>query len=377
MPTTDRFPESHAVSFAKIAYASCWMKHHHPDVFCAALLNAQPMGFYAPAQVVRDAREHGVEVRPACINASRWDCTLEPTRGRYLAVRLGLRQVRGLANAHGAAIVAARGDAPFQSVEEVWRRAGVPRAAIERLAEADVFHTLGEDRRQGLWKVKGLGEAPLPLFAAADAQAAVFSPEGLEPDVSLRPLTEGREVVEDYRALQLSLRAHPLAFLRQEFTRRGITRCADLPYIKDGRHVEVAGIILVRQKPGSAKGVLFITIEDETGIANGILWPDRFEAQRRTVMSAAMIGMRGRVQREGLVIHVICERIVDHGPLLAQVGQMDFPHATGRGDGARHAGSPDRGDAGWRPGPRDSYWPPHANGMDPEVVVRVKSRDFH
>ncbi len=154
------------------------MKHHHPDVFCAALLNAQPMGFYAPAQVVRDAREHGVEVRPACINTSRWDCTLEPTAGRYLAVRLGLRQVRGLANAHGAAIVAARGDAPFQSVEEVWRRAGVPRAAIERLAEADAFHALGEDRRQGLWKVKGLGEAPLPLFAAADAREASFSPEG-------------------------------------------------------------------------------------------------------------------------------------------------------------------------------------------------------
>ncbi len=268
------FPESHAASFAKIAYASCWMKHHHPDVFCAALLNAQPMGFYAPAQVVRDAREHGVEVRPACINASRWDCTLEPTRGRYIAVRLGLRQVRGLANAHGAAIVAARGDAPFQSVEEVWRRAGVPRAAIERLAEADAFHALGEDRRQGLWKVKGLGETPLPLFASADAREASFSPEGLEPDVSLRPLTEGREVVEDYRALQLSLRAHPLAFLRQDLTRRGIVRCADLAHIKDGRHVEVAGIILVRQKPGSAKGVLFITIEDETGIANGILWPD-------------------------------------------------------------------------------------------------------
>ncbi len=371
------FPESHAASFAKIAYASCWMKHHHPDVFCAALLNAQPMGFYAPAQVVRDARDHGVEVRPACINASRWDCTLEPGRGRYLAVRLGLRQVRGLANAHGAAIVAARGEVSFGSVEEVWRRAGVPRAAIERLAEADAFHSLGEDRRQGLWKVKGLGDAPLPLFAAADERESLFSPEGLEPDVSLRALSDGREVVEDYRALQLSLRAHPLTFLRQDLTRRGIVRCADLANIKDGRHVEVAGIILVRQKPGSAKGILFLTIEDETGIANGILWPDRFEAQRRTVMSAAMIGMKGRVQKEGQVIHVICDRIIDHGPLLAQVGQMDFPHATGRGDGARHGGSPDRGDAGWKPGPRDSYWPPHSTGMDPEDVVRVKSRDFH
>jgi error-prone DNA polymerase len=185
-------------------------------------------------------------------------------------------------------------------------------------------------------------------------------------------------VVEDYRATQLSLRAHPLAFLRAEFERRGITLLRR-PRPHQGRppHVEVAGIILVRQKPGSAKGVLFITIEDETGIANGILWPDRFEAQRRTVMSAAIIGMKGRVQKEGQVIHVICDRIIDHGGLLAQVGQMDFPHATGRGDGARHAGSPDRGDAGWRLGPRDSYWPPHANGMDPENVVRVKSRDFH
>ncbi|MET0309357.1 MAG: error-prone DNA polymerase, partial [Sphingomonas sp.] len=162
------FPESHAASFAKIAYASCWMKHHHPDVFCAALMNAQPMGFYAPAQIIRDARQHGVEVRPACVNASRWDCTLEPTGGPYLAVRLGLRQARGLANIHGAAIVGARGATPFVSVEDVWRRSDVPRAAIERLAEADAFHALGDDRRQGLWKVRGLGDAPLPLFAAAD-----------------------------------------------------------------------------------------------------------------------------------------------------------------------------------------------------------------
>ncbi|PAX09027.1 error-prone DNA polymerase [Sphingomonas lenta] len=370
------FPESHAASFAKIAYASSWMKHHHPDVFCAALLNAQPMGFYAPAQIVRDAQGHGVEVRPVCINASRWDCTLERTRGRHLAVRLGFRQVRGLANIHGAAIVVARGVAPFGSVEEVWRRSGVPRAAIERLAEADAFHSLGHDRRQGLWKVRGLGEAPLPLFAAADERESNFSVEGLEPEVVLRPLTDGREVVEDYRSLQLSLRAHPLSFLRDELTRQGVTRCADLEQMRDGRHVEVAGVILVRQKPGSAKGVLFITIEDETGIANGILWPDRFEAQRRTVMSAPMIGMKGRVQREGEVIHVICDRIVDRGDLLAQVGAMSFPHRTGRGDGARHAGSPDRGDAGWSPSPRDCYWPPHADGMDPEDVIRVKSHDF-
>ncbi|MCD2325006.1 error-prone DNA polymerase [Sphingomonas sp. IC-56] len=370
------FPESHAASFAKIAYASAWMKHHHPDVFCAALMNAQPMGFYAPAQIVRDAREHGVEVRPVCINASRWDCTLEATGGRYRAVRLGLRQVRGLSNADGAAIVAARGDAMFESVEDVWRRSGVQRAAIEKLADADAFHAFGADRRQGLWKVRGLGEAPLPLFAAADRAQAAFTAEGIEPAVALRPLTDGREVIEDYRTLQLSLRAHPLTFVRDELARRGVTRCADLAGIRDGRHVEVAGIILVRQKPGSAKGVLFITIEDETGIANGILWPDRFEAQRRTVMSALMIGMRGRVQKEGEVIHVICDKIIDHGDLLHKVGEMSFAHRTGRGDGARYGGTPDHRGKGWSPEPRDCYWPPHADGMDPEQVLRFKSHDF-
>ena len=371
------FPESHAASFAKIAYASSWVKHHHPDIFCAALMNAQPMGFYAPAQIVRDARQHGVEVRPPCVNASRWDCTLEPTGGRWLAVRLGLRQVRGLANAHGAAIVGARGGAPYESVEEVWRRAGTPRAAIERLAEADAFHALGDDRRQGLWKVRGLGEAPLPLFAAADSREAATSAEGVEPAVSLRPLTAGREVLEDYAALQLSLRAHPLAFLRRELSARRVRPCAELEQIRDGTRVEVAGIILVRQKPGSAKGVLFLTIEDETGIANGIIWPDRFEAQRRTVMSAAMIGIRGRVQREGEVIHIISETIVDYTDMLRRVGDMNFQHRTGRGDGARHAGARDRGDKGWSPRPRDCYWPPHADGMDPEdAVVRVKARNF-
>ena len=335
------FPESHAASFAKIAYASCWMKHHHPDVFCAALLNAQPMGFYAPAQIVRDARNHGVKVRPVSINDSHWDCTLEDGGGRYRAVRLGFRQVRSLANVHGAAIVGARGAVPYECIEDVWRRAGVPRAAIERIAEADGFACLAEDRRQGLWKVRGLGEAPLPLFAAADARDAAFSPEGLEPPTALRPMTEGREVVEDYRTLQLSLRAHPLSFLREELDSMGIVRCADLAHIRDGRNIEVAGVILVRQRPGSAKGVLFVTIEDETGIANGILWPDRFDIYRRQIMSASMIAMRGRLQKEGEVIHIICDRIIDHDALLRSVGRSDLSIAPGRGDGARNGGGPD------------------------------------
>lgn len=349
------FPESHAASFAKIAYASCWMKHHHPDVFCAALLNAQPMGFYAPAQIVGDARGHGVEVRPVSINDSHWDCTLEEKKGRYLAVRLGFRQVRSLANIHAAAIVGARGDVPYDCVEDVWRRAGVPRAAIERIAEADGFACLSEDRRQGVWKVRGLGEAPLPLFAAADAREARFSPEGLEPATSLRPMSEGREVVEDYRTLQLSLRAHPLSFLRDELDSMGIVRCADLAHIRDGRNIEVAGVILVRQRPGSAKGVLFVTIEDETGIANGILWPDRFDIYRRPVMSASMIAMRGRLQKEGEIIHIICDRIIDHDALLRTVGQSDLSIAPGRGDGARNGGGPDSRDA----------------------PLRIRSHDFH
>ena len=353
------------------------MKHHHPDVFCAALMNAQPMGFYAPAQIVRDAREHGVEVRPPCVNASRWDCTLERTGGRYLAVRLGLRVIRGLSNADGAKIVSARSTTAYDCVEDVWRRSGAQRVAIEKLADGDAFHSFGADRRQGLWKVRGLGEAPLPLFAAADRAAETLSAEGIEPEVQLRALTDGREVIEDYRNLQLSLRAHPLTFVRDELRRRGVTRCADLASVRDGRHVEVAGIILVRQKPGSAKGVLFITIEDETGVANGILWPDRFEAQRRTIMSASMVGLKGRVQKEGEVIHVICDRIVDHGDLLHRVGDMSFPHRTGRGDAAQHPGSPDRGEKGWQPEPRNQYWPPHADGKDPEDVVRFKSHDFH
>lgn len=370
------FPESHAASFAKIAYASCWMKHHHPDVFCAALLNAQPMGFYAPAQVVRDARNHGVEVRPVSINHSHWDCTLEPARGRYKAVRLGFRQVRGLSNLHGAAIAAARGPAHYESVEEVWRRALVPRAAIERLAEADAFACIAQDRRQGLWKVKGLGEAPLPLFAAADAREAAFSPEGLEPETSLRPMTEGREVVEDYRSLQLSLRAHPLSFLRDDLDNMKIVRCADLPSIRDGCNVEVAGVILVRQRPGSAKGVLFVTIEDETGVAQGILWPDRFDIYRRQIMSASMIAMRGRLQKEGEVIHIICDRIIDHDDMLRSIGRTDFAVAPGRGDGASHGSGPD---------PRDPTFPrgrtlasrPFRTETDREEKLPIRSHDFH
>lgn len=371
------FPESHAASFAKIVYASCWMKHHHPDIFCAALLNAQPMGFYAPAQIVRDARNHGVKVWPVSANDSHWDCTLEPTNGRYMAVRLGFRQIRGLANVHGAAIVAARGSLPYESVEEVWRRAGVPRAAIERLAEADAFLCLAEDRRHGLWKVKGLGEAPLPLFAAADEREARFSPEGHEPITSLRPMTDGREVVEDYRSLALSLRAHPLFFLREQLDAMKIVRCAELATIRDGRNVEVAGVILVRQRPGSANGVLFVTIEDETGIANAILWPDKFEIYRRQVMSASMIAMRGRLQKEGEVIHIICDRIIDHDDMLRSVGRMDIAAAPGRPDRAKNGGGPDLREPTCAAHGRALPSLPHSTQTEEHETLRIRSHDFH
>jgi error-prone DNA polymerase len=353
------FPESHAASFAKIAYASCWMKHHHPDIFCAALLNAQPMGFYAPAQLVRDARDHGVEVRPVCVNASRWDCTLEAGDG-LRPLRLGLRMVKGLSNDHGALLAAAAMDAPFASVEEAWRRSGVPVAALEKLADADAFQALGLGRRQALWRVRGLGGRPLPLFAAAEALER-------EPEVALVPLTEGREVVEDYRAVQLSLRAHPLVFLRPALDERGIAPAAGLASRKDGDKVRIAGIVLVRQRPGKGN-VIFITLEDETGIANAIVWERVFEAHRRIILAAAMIAIHGTLQREGKVVHVIADRIEDLTPLLAEVGERDFPHRPGPADAAKNGGHDPREP---HPAPRPGLPAGRDGGM------RIRSRDFH
>jgi error-prone DNA polymerase len=317
------FPESHAASFALIAYASAWLKCHHPEVFCAALLNAQPMGFYAPAQIVRDAAAHGVEIRPVCINASIWDCTLEhgPDRCRNPAatdgparpaVRLGLRMVKSLAADHADAIIAARAT-PYKSIPDLHRRAAVPVAALERLAEADSFHALNLQRRQAVWAIRGLSDNRLPLFDHADSEAN-------EPAVDLPVMTKGRQVVEDYRAVGLSLRDHPVAFLRAALDERRITRCADLVHRRDGSRLTVAGIVLVRQRPGSAQGVLFVTIEDETGHANLIVWPSVFDRQRRILLSATMLACRGKLQKEGEVIHVVAEEITDLSAQLRSVG---------------------------------------------------------
>lgn len=371
------FPESHAASFAKIAYASSWMKCHHPDIFCAALLNAQPMGFYAPAQIVRDAREHGVDIRPVCVASSEWDTmpvvpssvgvgddigACAPDDPPLLPLRIGLRVVVGLAAEEAGRILLARAVRPFESVADLWRRSGVRLATLEKLAQADAFHAFGLDRRSALWTIRGLGERPPPLLALLETR---------EPDAVLASLAAGREVVEDYRATQFSLRAHPLKFLRASLMRRGMVDCAQLACIKDGSRVELAGIVLVRQRPGSAKGVLFLTLEDETGIANAILWPDRFEANRRLVMSAAMLGIVGRVQREGAVIHVIVDRLTDLTPMLRQVGDIDLPRMVSRGDGATYPGAPDRGDPGWRPRGRSDYHWKDRGG------IPIKSHDFH
>ncbi len=352
------FPESHAASFALVAYASSWLKCHHPDVFCAALLNSQPMGFYAPAQVVRDAREHEVGIRSICVNASRWDCTLEPgsRQGNPMIVRLGLRMVRGLANEHGGRLVARRGLFPFESIEDLRRRTDLPMAALQRLAEADAFQNLGMDRRQALWAVKGLADTVLPLFAAADIRRNQLLPEAEEPPVVLMPMREGGEVVEDYHTTGLSLRRHPVSFLREELRERRMITCAELDHVRDGRRVVVPGLVLVRQKPGSAKGVMFITIEDESGVANLILWPDRYEQYRQVVLSAGMLACHGRVQREGEVVHVITERLEDLSGLLRSVGDRDgaFRLAHGRGDGVTFPGAPDRrGAAGIQVATRD------------------------
>jgi error-prone DNA polymerase len=330
------------------------------------------MGFYQPAQIVRDAREHGVEIRPLDVNASRWDSTLEPAPDGRLAVRLGLRMAKGLANKDGARIVAARADASFSNMDDLWQRSSVPVLALERLANADAFRSLSLSRREALWAIRALRDEPLPLFAAAARHEAPAT-EMTEPAIDLRPMTAGREVVEDYSHLGLTLREHPIAFLRDELAERRIVTCAEVTRASDGRYLTVAGLVLVRQKPGSAKGVMFVTIEDETGNANLVIWPKIFEKNRRTVLSAGMLAVRGRVQREGEVVHLVADRLTDLSARLHAIGDMDgfrLPH--GRGDEAKHGGGPDARSAALGRKPRDIYIPDLRLGSG----IKVQTRDF-
>ena len=304
------FPESHAASFALLVYVSAWIKCFHPAVFACALLNSQPMGFYAPAQLVRDAREHGVEVRPVDVNRSDWDCTLEPAaEAGAFAVRLGFRQVKGVAREAAERIMTARGRG-YADPAALAHRARLGRGVFEKLALADAFRSMGLDRRAALWAVKGLDPEILPLFSPL----AGAMPR--EPAVTLPAMGLGEHVVEDYASLGLSLKRHPLALLRPDLDRRGIVPAARLKHMIAGKTLRVAGLVLVRQRPGSASGVVFITLEDETSIANLVVWPPVFERFRRAVMTSGMLEAEGKLQREGEVIHLVVDRLVDLTPML-------------------------------------------------------------
>jgi len=395
------FPESHAASFALLVYVSAWMKCRYPAAFAAALLNSQPMGFYAPAQIVRDAREHGVAVLPPDVNLSGWDSALvvdsQPSRFRpapspghpkdigngwpgggagrcdstlvenTMALRLGLRQVRGLSEDDADRLVAARGNG-YRDPVALWRRAGLGVAVLERLARADAFVSMGLDRRQALWAIKGLGEAPLPLFAAARE-----AERGDEPAVILPEMPIGEAVVEDYAALRLTLRRHPLDLLRAPLQGMGVTPAARLVETRNDARVTVAGLVLVRQRPGSASGVIFVTLEDETGVANVIVWPHAFERFRRVVLTARLLRVTGRLQREGIVTHVIADRLEDLSHMLDGLAEgADFTHSHDRADEVRR-------DLPVTPQERARRRAPSAPPRHPREQAKVlfPSRDFH
>jgi error-prone DNA polymerase len=311
------FPESHAISFALLVYASAWVKKWWPDAFCASLLNSQPMGFYQPAQLVRDAREHGVEVRPPDVAASTWDCLLEPVEGRRLrAVRLGLREIKGLKEEEARRLVELRA-AGVRSIEGFAR--GLSHRTLELLAEADAFAGLGVDRRQALWAVKGLAGTQ-----KEDVQAPLLSRQSLkEVQVELPLMSATMDVAEDYRTTRLSLKAHPCSFFRDELVKAGAVPAQALKTIRDRRWTSVGGLVLVRQRPGTAKGVVFMTLEDETGVANIVVWKDVFDANRRLVMSGSFLVVHGQVQSESGVVHLVAKSFTDLSHLHAGMKEDD------------------------------------------------------
>jgi error-prone DNA polymerase len=347
------FPESHAQSFAKLVYVSAWLKCHHPAVFTCALLNSQPMGFYAPAQLVRDAREHKVEVRGVDINASRWDNLLEQGTDAKLAIRLGLRQIDGFREEWASRLVAARG-AGFADVEQLSQRAGLPPRGLRLLADADACGSIGLTRRDALWQARRTPQGVLPLFAAA--QAAEL---GAEVDAGLPAMSLPEEVVTDYQVARLSLKGHPMQFLRSTFDDEEVLSCAGAAKARNGSLIRVAGVVLIRQRPGKGNA-LFITLEDETGITNVLLWARNFERYRRAVMAARLMLVEGEVQRskEG-VMHIIARRIIDRSAMLGELTEEVTLCST-----LSHADGTNR--------PAD---PRHAHPRDIRIVP--KSRDFH
>ncbi|ABD08258.1 DNA polymerase III, alpha subunit [Rhodopseudomonas palustris HaA2] len=384
------FPESHAASFAKLVYVSAWMKCEHPDAFCCALLNSQPMGFYAPAQIVGDARANKVEVRPVDVSFSDGQCTLEERCGAYHAVRLGFRQIDGFRWADpdeervrleaglppsddwAARIVAARARGPFGSLEQFARITALPKRALILLADADAFRSLGLDRRAALWAVRRLpDDVPLPLFEAASARE--------QQDEQAAPLPQmpmAEHVVADYQTVRLSLKGHPLEFLRAVFATERVVTCREVSETRrNGRRVRCAGVVLVRQRPGSASGVIFMTIEDETGIANIVVWPSVMEKFRKEVMGARLILVEGKIQAspEG-VVHLVAERLVDRSSEMGRLseGLARPPLPTGADLYEPLTYEPLNGDR------RDNPDAPAQRLRHPrDVRILPPSRDFH
>ncbi|MGI9508672.1 MAG: OB-fold nucleic acid binding domain-containing protein, partial [Geminicoccaceae bacterium] len=367
------FPESHSASFSKLVYVSSWLKCHFPAVFACGLLNSQPMGFYAPAQIVRDAREHGVEVREVDVNHSDWDSILEPIDGSQpgvggtpgtgdTALRLGMRQVNGMNEAQAARITLCR-DKPYVDVRDIRDRTGVPVAALARLAAADAFRSMGLDRRQALWQVRAIkSEKPLPLFAHAEV-----SGQGEDPAVTLPKMPQPEHVVVDYQTTGLSLKAHPLSFLRGAYQARGLLATEMLGRLENAARVALAGVVLVRQRPGTAKGVVFLTIEDETGIANCVVWAKTMERYRRVLMGARLLLIEGRLQKHGSIIHVVVDHMKDWTHHLV--------HLT---DGAVSEKAPlARANEAKRPVAALNRWRQSPQRHPRNVRIMPKSRDFH
>jgi len=310
------FPESHAASFAHLVYISAWIKKHHPAAFACALLNAQPMGFYAPAEIVRDAREHGVDVRHVDANFSDWDNTLEHGPEGALALRLGMRQIDGFREAWAIKLVETRGNG-YRDVDSVARRAGLPKQALVILAEADSFQSLSQDRREILWAVRRLcDDDTLPLF-----RAQFVEEQPAEEIAPLPPMPLGEHVLADHRMLRLSLRAHLMQFLRKLFRGEGVSSCAEIAKAADGARADCAGIVLTRQMPGNA-GVVFVTLSDETGVANVVVWPKLVETFRRAVMGGRLLLVEGKIQRSPEdVVHLVAERIFDRSGELDRIAE--------------------------------------------------------
>ena len=349
------FPESHAASFALLVYASAWLKFYHPAAFAAGLLNSQPMGFYAPAQIVRDASEHHVEIRTPDVNMSRWDATLEENSDTQLALRLGFRQIDGFRE-HWADRVITFRNGFYPSPEMIQRRADVPRAALVLLAEADAMRSIGLDRREAGWHIRRLPDAEaLPLFEHADARELEEEKVIFLPAISI-----SEHIVADYQTLGLSIKGHPMMFLRNLYTTEGAVACSETKKLAHGKRVKIAGIVLIRQKPGSAKGVVFMTVEDETGIANLVIWPLLLEQFRKVVMGARLVWIDGIIQRsdEGIV-HIVVDNIIDRSFDLLTLSDEPLPPSFARADEIKRS-------------------IPEGRARHPRnLSILPKSRDFH